>query len=175
MANQPWFVVERADALAALYLTRRSDVEVIPVSRYVRQPGYDFLVRITRPNLSNAALFAVETKGFRSFPRNGSAQLELDFALSEIQGSELPICIFVFDVTTEEGRYRWLYEPVLNGQKAPYLRLNDEFVPHVSGDNGARKRISVHSPFEILNDESIEAIVDRVAGWYEAKRWAIAS
>ncbi len=172
MTEQPWFIRERAEALAILHLTRCRELAVIPVSGYGNGAGHDLLVRVNQPELPENAFFAVEVKGERSLPHVRNQQFHVRYTPIQIKASEVPVCVFLFNVTTEEGYYRWLYEPVIDNQNRAILRLASEFLQQLASDGTTRKVITVGSPFEKLTEQALHTIVRLVARWYGAQRHA---
>lgn len=170
MTEQPWFVGERAESLAILHLTRRKELEVIPISRYAHRAGYDLLVRVNQPNMADDATFAVAVKGERSLPQGRDHLFQVRYSPIQLKQAELPVCIFLFNVTTEVGFYRWLYEPAVDKRNQANLRLAAEFSQQTTPDGMGRKEITVRSPFEELSDQALQAIVSLVTRWYGAKR-----
>ncbi len=63
VAEQSWVEGVRADALAKIFLTRRDELDVIPVSRSGQSLGYDILVRVQDEDASVVPEFAVSVKG----------------------------------------------------------------------------------------------------------------
>lgn len=171
--KQPWFVVERAEALAVIALTRRDDLEVIPTPRQ----NYDLLVRIndTRP-ASEPRFFVVETRGLEQRSRAAARAKEgifpVEYSPLELSGEGLPVCTFLFLVDQTEGYYRWLHEPTVNHNGLAVLRLDQE-IPRLHDSLDALRRtinIRVDLKFTPLDNEAIDMIVMQVAKWYEAKQ-----
>ena len=146
--KQPWFVEERATALASLLLTNRKDVVVQPARR--EDAGFDLLAEVLKNGVSAGRFFGVQVAGrlelpsveainrdFRSDGRNGHAE----FAI--------PLCAFLFDVRNNQGVYRWLMEPVLEDGIPKLDRVGD-------------------TRWARLDERTVNTIVDQVAGWYEA-------
>lgn len=149
-AEQAWYVAERAEALATLFLTRRGDVEVLPAGRYRRDTDYDLLVRIVSDQAAPEMTFGIEVKGTRSTKRpSGNAPVGKDMPEAHYVPG-LPICSFFFAVDAEQGYYRWRFEPVISPQGTADLRPGTTFAP--------------------LDDRAIDTIIEQVKGWYATKR-----
>jgi len=170
--KQPWFVTERAEALAIVQLTRRPDLEIIPTPRQ----RYDLLVRIGAScPPAKPRLFAVETRGMERRSWRGSARkgpvFAVEYAPEQLVGEGLPVCTFLYMVDEEDGYYRWLHEPVLTSDGQAELRL-DQGIPRLHDSLEALQRTldtRVSLAFTPLDDEAITAIVNKVTKWYEAR------
>lgn len=166
-AEQAWYIAERAEALAALFLTRREDLEIIPSGRYDRNPSYDLLVRIKTQNPGTDMSFGVEVKGVRSEKRRGKNSFLVSYAHTELLDAGLPICVFLFAVDDEQGYYRWLLEPEIASDGNARLRFGLN-TPHDTSVQGSRA--SVRSEFDPLTDHAIDSMVALVKEWYQHKR-----
>lgn len=165
-AQDSWVNGLRANALAKIYLTRSDNVEVLPVSRYATRPSYDLLVRIDHRTGTGRPEFGVRTKGTRQPLGDKRWQRMIHDAMPEVEQSDLPVCLFVFNVETEEGFYGWLKEPVIdevNG-RGPSATLGSPG-PAMGGANGT----GVIASFARLDDEAVKQIMDRVVRWYQVK------
>lgn len=165
-AEQAWYIAERAEALATLFLTRRDDLEVIPTGRYGRDASYDILVRIKQEHAVTDATFGIEVKGVRSEKRRGSNSFLVNYVRSEIRDAAFPVCIFLFAVDDEQGYYRWLFEPVISPTGKATLRFGLDMA---HDDLARRERVAVRSIFEPLTGHAIDALIERVKHWYTVK------
>jgi hypothetical protein len=161
--DRSWLNGMRAEVLAKVYLTPAHRVEVIPVSRYSPGLGYDLLVRVTRKETSERPEFGVAARDTRQPLGTNRLIAVLRRAAGGIEESDLPLCLFVFNVQTEDGYFRWLLEPVVepDGQ-ARLVRAVD------SRGNGAGQ----DEAFGKLDDEAVRLIVERVVRWQKAKERA---
>ncbi len=149
-AEQAWYVAERAEALATLFLTRRNDLEVIPSGRYGRNTNYNLLVRIAMDRTSTETretTFAIEVKGIRSEKKRGEHAFLVNYTRSELRNVGLPICVFLFAVDDEQGYYRWLFEPVISPHGKAELRFGLDVTPD---DPARHEQVSIRSDFEPL-------------------------
>jgi hypothetical protein len=87
---------------------------------------------------------------------------------NQLKWGDLPICVFLFNVDSEQGFYRWLYEPVITSSDHAELRFNLETKPPQHPGNGSRGGVAETS-FETLDDGAIDTIVHRVVRRYEAR------
>ncbi len=174
---EPWYIGERAEALATMYLTRRQDLEVSSVSPRSRYTGSDIQIRLKSKSGGAPITFIVKVKGvFRSSPRLGlpsSRMFPVRYAVQELEDRGLPVCIFLFTVDDERGYYRWLYEPVVSDQQQAVLRLEQNFAS-ISPEDQERQQVVILSKFEELNDEAIAKVVHQVMQWYRAARPVLA-
>jgi len=123
--SQPWYLAARAENMAIVLLTERSDLEVIRQSnqslslspiRYI-----DLLVRILQPAVERSSMFGVEVKAIRELPRNVADRLEeelnqpirIHFPIrrEDYEDYGFPICCFLFEIQHNIGFYRWIISP----------------------------------------------------------------
>ena len=174
--DESWAVGMRAEALAKLLLTERDDLELLDASPLSSAIGYDFLVRIKNERSALGPEFAVEVKGFRPPLLEGHFYSVLNGRLPQGKDSELPVVLFVFDVESKDGYYRWLYEPVVN--MADGLEVADlVFRPPLSGkvrssrDPGGNPWVGhLSNGFERLDDQAVGRIVEQVRRWSMVSR-----
>lgn len=139
-----WFVAERSEAIAGLFLTSHKELEVLNDVR--EDNGADFLVKIRRGDPSVLKLFAVQVKG---------SERKIDEEFRESLRPQLkrkalfmPACLFLVDVRSNQMWYGWLAEPILEA-------------------NGAKLEMSSKPDVHPLTTDSIDEIVDRVSAWYD--------
>ncbi|MGN6562697.1 MAG: hypothetical protein ACTHMU_08560 [Thermomicrobiales bacterium] len=174
-AAEPWFVAERAEALAVVYLTRRHDIDVIPVSSAASHPGYDLLVQLRQGDAATRPSFGVVVKGARS-PRRATggtrpASFPVAYTAREFAPNTIPICIFLFTVDDELGFYRWLQQPYVTPQGQAILRYN---LPTTDQRLEQPDRIILNTAVAPLDNQVIEQLIAQVVQWYEARRRASA-
>ena len=132
-AKEPWFVVDRSEALAGLLLTSRGDVQVQKERK--RDDGVDFLVGINTGEPLSTRLFVVQVKGTTSSnPNDWMPNVEQLF-----NGGGpvfLPACVFVVNVRDNESQYAWVAEPVVAADGAK-LVVHEEGSDH---DEKSRER-----------------------------------
>jgi hypothetical protein len=144
--KDPWFVIERSDALAALLLTNQKDVEV--VFQRKKDDGVDLFVGLDNRTSPPTRLFVVQVKGTVSADpadwmqnvnhlfRNGGGQLYL------------PTCVFVVNVRDNTIQYAWIAEPVSEMSRAT-LKFHQD------------------PKFHDLNDSAVTEIISQVKAYYE--------
>lgn len=169
-AELAWYTTVRAETLATIYLTRHDDLDVIPESRFSRNARFDLRVMVIDTDAPDDTAFAVETKGVHHAVVPKRNRFRIRYETNLIHPSDLPICVFLFDVDTEEGYYLWLFEPVLSGDHVR-LRPHPAFANLRAPSNG---RFIVLAEFARLDDAAIDEIVRRVKEWYRAK-WRLGS
>lgn len=148
----------RAEALAKIFLTRRRDLDVLPVPRSERTEGFDFLVRVLSGNAAGRPEFAVEVKGLRGGRATPSALHRLWKNAAPTAARYLPVVLFVFDVDAERGWWTWLNEPKAG--------LYDEANARSNGSRGANSIPFPADPFEELNNDAVDDIVRQITAWY---------
>jgi len=144
--KEPWFVVERSEALAGLLLTSRDDVRVQKERKL--DDGVDFVVEINTGEQLSTRLFVVQVKGTTSSSPNDRMQnvKQLFKAGSRLF---LPACVFVVNVRDNRSQYAWLAEPVVEAKGAKLVFHQDGL-------------------FQGLDTSAVTEIVERVKAWYDA-------
>jgi hypothetical protein len=145
--KEPWFVVERSEALAGLLLTSREDVRVQKERRL--DDGVDFLVGIHTGEPLSTRLFVVQVKGTTSSHPNDWMQNVKHLFKEGGHRVFLPACVFVVNVRDNRSQYAWVAEPVVEAKGA-------KLVFHEDGQ------------FQGLDTSAVTEIVDRVKAWYDA-------
>ena len=142
--NEPWFVVERSEALAGVLLTSREDVRVRDERK--RASGLDFLVEIDAGDPLSTQLFVVQVKGATSSdPNDWMPDVEPLFRGRPIS---LPVCVFVVNVRENQAFYAWVAEPQVEAK-------------------GATLRFHETGTFHPLDPAAVSDIIDRVKAWYQ--------
>jgi len=146
--TQPWYIGERAEALARVYLTRRSD---LLVKQENADYGVDYIVEITKNNRPTRRVFGVQVKA-RVAPITAGAKDSLTafrFA-PEIWMAEIPfpLCLFAFTMENDEGFYQWVVEPIVTVD-GPKLHLNTD------------------TELSRLDNAALDRIVEQVNSWYD--------
>jgi hypothetical protein len=146
--EQPWFVGERARALASLLLTSRKDVAIQQVTS--DESGVDVLAELLKGTARTGRFFGVRVVGRLGPP--GAETVEPDSrSLRRKHFSEftIPLVAFLFDVRGNQGCYRWLAEPVVESGEPKLVWLDDR-------------------EWAKLDEQAVGHIVDRVGVWYDA-------
>lgn len=145
--KEPWFVVERSEALAGLLLTSRDDVQVQNERKL--DDGVDFLVGINTGEQLSTRLFVVQVKGTTSSNPNDWMQNVNPLFKGNGRLVYLPACVFVVNVRDNRSQYAWVAEPVVEASSA-------KLVFHEDGR------------FQGLDSAAVNEIVERVKAWYDA-------
>ena len=145
--KEPWFVVERSEALAGLLLTSRDDVRVQKESKL--DDGVDFLVGINTGEQLATRLFVVQVKGTTSSNPNDWMQNVKQLFKGGGNQVFLPACVFVVNVRDNKSQYAWVAEPVVEAKSAKLLFHED-------------------GRFQGLDASAVTEIVERVKAWYDA-------
>ena len=181
----------RAEALAFIDLARRSDL-VVQREVIYQDTRLDFLVSIGSDAEPTDKRFAIEVKARLSQDLgiqrvDGLLVSSLVFAeraVLALQDFDIPACLFVFLIDTDEGFYTWIREPMVTSAGERYLRFVLESGPlettipknggSPSGGEGnsdvAQHKIrQLKVPFQVLDRAGLETIVDQVNRWYDAR------
>jgi hypothetical protein len=145
--KDPWFVIERSEALAILLLTNQKDVEV--VSQRKKDDGVDLVVGLDGRASPPTRLFVVQVKGTVS--ANPTDWMQDVKQLFRAGGGQLylPTCVFVVNVRDNQAQYAWIAEPIAEPSRAT-LKFHQ-------------------SPtFHELIDSTVREIVRQVKAYYDA-------
>ncbi|MEH2057736.1 MAG: DUF4365 domain-containing protein [Nostoc sp.] len=148
----PWYIGRRAESLAIVYLTRRDDLII-----YQPTPnqGLDFLITITKDGVYTGRLFGIEVKATDSTSnlKKHNDILKLDknrlSILEKFKDLPFPVCLFFFILETDQGYYKWILEPKIDGEKQVKLHFNQ--------DDELKK----------LDDKEIANIISSINSWYD--------
>src|SRR3712207_1976522 len=97
--SKPWYIQQRAEALALVYLTRREDLLV--KSQDGLDYGIDYLVEILKDGRSTRRAFGLLLKAYRSVESEHAAtvlmkpQTKFEQRVEELP---FPTCVFLFSV-----------------------------------------------------------------------------
>ena len=144
--KDPWFVIERSEAIAALLLVDQEDVEV--VFQRKKEDGVDLFVGIDGRTSPPTRLFVVQVKGTMSAnPTDWMRNVKPLFQAGGRQLS-LPTCVFVVNVRDNNTRYAWIAEPIAEPNRAT-LKFHNA------------------PTFHEMNDAAVPEIVSRVKAYYD--------
>ena len=148
MVNQkePWFVIERSEALAGLLLTSRGDVHIQNEKK--TDIGIEFLLEINPGEVPSTRYFMVQVKGTTSFKAEEWMEGVKEIYKGSPKSIHLPTCVFVVNVRDNHSRYAWVAEPLIEG-------------------DAAKLRFHPLGQFHELDRTAIDTIVDRVTAWYD--------
>ena len=133
---------KRAQILAAVYLTGSPDVRIVESGQ---DSGPDLTASLLVNGVDDGRLFAVDTKGLLVFWDSVLADLSRNEA-ERYRKIPFPVALFVFSMSDEKGKWRWLRELVAVGGASLVLRETGEFLP--------------------LDDTALEDILTAVRNWY---------
>lgn len=145
---QPWYIGERAEALARVYLTRRPDLLVKPEHK---DYGVDYIVEIMKNSRPTRRAFGVQVKARVAPIVVGAESSRTTFRFvpdSWMAEIPFPLCLFVFTMENDEGFYQWVVDPIITTD-GPKLHLN------------------VHTELRRLDDTALDHIVEQVNSWYD--------
>ena len=150
-AERRWFVEERAESLAGVYLTDNPNL-IVTRQQGANSTGVcDVLVQIPYQGHATGRVFGVEVSALLEKESLETNNVSRRWALRRGQQERLrdvpfPICLFVFEVDTDHGGWGWVRQP--------------------SGQSLLFHRQVALSP---LTPESVDNIVDAVNEWYERR------
>ncbi len=126
--NEPWFIGQRAELLAAVTFTRLPGVMV---RQQPAESGLDLLV--TLPADRGGRVFGVEVMGARHrdsyFTPDGHMHAEVVQRVEKQAGdSPFPVGIAVFDVSDDSGFFGWLLAPTESDAGDPKLERRQSVV-----------------------------------------------
>jgi hypothetical protein len=152
--KEAWYIGQRSEALAIMYLTRRDD---LIVSRQNQEQGLDFLVTLLKDGAYSGRLFGVQIKATVSTPklvqRDNIIDIKLNLdSLQPLAELPFPVCLFFFTLENDQGYYKWIIEPVSEGHKNSKLLFNKS------------------NEFKKLTDEEIGNIILKVNSWYDYRK-----
>jgi hypothetical protein len=149
------YVAKRAELLANLVLTRRKDIQVLPLDEK-SDAGVDFLVRITKPTTNSPVnpYFGVIVKGTdvaledeREAGRFANQVVRVVNAQAFLLA---PLVVMVFSMEGDRGFWGWVMEPAVSGSNSPALNRPD------------RTKVTEVSP------ESLADLFSAVVAWFDA-------
>lgn len=143
--NREWFIRERSEALASLFLTSRKDVHVR--SEEGRDNGADLFVELQEGNSPAPKVFVVQVRGTLSSDK--AQWMQSAEQLFKAGPSYLPVCVFMINVRDNNAEYAWLAEP------------------QVDEKNSARLTFFDHGDFHKLDSNAVDQIINRVKQWYD--------
>lgn len=150
--TEPWFVMERAESLLVVHLTRRDDLKI------ERQPfgsWSDYLVHIHKKK--SGRIFGVSLMGQRNLrvsPTGEETKFPLILNLSapsHARIEDLPFCFVVFDIDDNNGFYRWFREPAIDAEGRATLVDHED------------------NRFAPFDRPALDHIVHQVNQWYDQR------
>lgn len=152
-SSDVWYISERAEQLAIVYLTRLDGLRVVkPIDLH---SNLDYVVLIETPDHETEPRFGVVVKGSLTAPLNQpdansfDAHHLTDLELARYQSdSDIPICLLVFIMENDQGWYRWLREPIVTEERQRVL------YDHPAG------------VLQELNTDVLRRLVTQVIEWY---------
>src|SRR6266498_4810286 len=140
-SSQPWYVAERAEVLAKVFLTRRGDVRVTSAAS---DRGFDLQVELLKDGAPTGRVFGVEIKAQVESRTDKEIRLRPQVRLN---AEVFPVCLFFFTMEDDRGYWDWLSMPVLTSDERPRLE---------------KPRVVDLRP---LTTASIDEVVDSVNRW----------
>ncbi len=124
-AERRWFVEERAESLAGVYLTDNPDL-IVTRQQGANSAGVcDVLVQIPHQGRATGRVFGVEVTALLEKESRDTNNVSHHWTLRPRQQERLrdvpfPVCLFVFEVDTDRGAWGWARQP--SGQALTFHR-----------------------------------------------------
>ena len=154
-SSEIWYIDERAEQLAIVYITRHADLSVLPPRE--DDGAVDYLVRIRHADSQVKRVFGVQVIGVLtrdSIKTNTHSVPTMNNTAHTVAATSeelLPICELLFVMETDEGFYRWVDEPTITaaGQATLQHPTDATYYP--------------------LDSDALDSIVAMVNRWYDAR------
>jgi hypothetical protein len=146
---------ERAYALATIFLTRRDDFKIYRSGDDAH--GVDLVVHLEDNNRLSERIFGViikYTSATRDVKKEG---FDIPSRYLKI-GTSIPIMILVFTMQSNEGFFKWLFEPVIIDERAKLGTIDSK--------NTASIRLR---GFMELDIAALDTIASQINKWYDVR------
>jgi len=161
--KEPWYLGQRAEQLAIVYLTRSDRISFI--NRSAENVGFDFTVRIKGQSLGK--IFGIEVKAVRK----SAKKIKLTFTMNETVHyirSSYPMGIFLFIMENDVGYFSWLVEPVILSDNSKRLVVAADILDNADNNTMINNPVIYDTSKMLpLNDETLEKIISQVDKWYD--------
>ncbi len=147
-----YFIGERAEHLALIYLTRSQDVIV---DRMKADYGLNMLITILQDKLPTGRIFGIKIKG-RDKAFKDIQEISLSLSQQEsnyLQDLPFPVCILFFTMDDDKGYYKWIKYPSQSNKSLRYIEQDR---------------------WRFLDEYGIRQIVEEVNVWYDEKNYSVA-
>jgi hypothetical protein len=163
--DEPWYIVERSEQLAFIYLTRSKKLTVTHQSSAF--PRLDFIVNIGGEDVRKT--FEIEVKAVRK----PSKKVKIMFTLNElllIHQANHPVALFLFVMENDNGYFTWLSEPAVESENPRKLVSNIDVSGSADDIHRNERNVITYDISKMLplNDETLEMIISQVDRWYDA-------
>lgn len=115
-SSEAWFVHQRADSLAMMFLTRMPSLRV---ERLSQDMGIDYLVRVGLESTIFFGLEVIAGKSMHRLVKNSFLEQKVaDKFLKHAKSVAFPVAVLAIDIATEEMRFGWInLNPATNSSK----------------------------------------------------------
>jgi hypothetical protein len=157
IGNDTRLIERRAEQLAVVYLTRRSDLDVSVLPEH---NAVDILVTLRVRGQDTGRRFGVNVTAIGPDSSDPiQAQSSHVRRAGGRQAQTFPVCAMMIDVVRNAGFWRWLQEPILEKGQALLLSHAED----------------ISSPLRDLTASELNMIVDLVNRWYDSRgNWQVA-
>ena len=150
-----WYLGERAEQLAIVYLSRRDDLTITRPTE--ADYGFDLTVSLMQSGNYTGRIFGVQVKAIRSHKQIRKASPTGKEFIIEHKPERIPrdipfpLCLFVFTMDDDAGFYKWIKKPGASADGIPPLALDDT------------------ATFHQLSHEALDQLISEVNQWYEQR------
>jgi hypothetical protein len=149
--GQEWFVVERARALAWMYLTERDDLVITKVANDV---GLDYQVSLReKDGKSSLRQLGIVLRAARKPTTVEELDKTLRPAMKSLQrigDFPYPVSLFYFTMEDNRGYFTWVAEPIITEDRKPRLRRH------------------AAASCRVLDRSTLDQVIRQVMEWYDA-------
>ncbi|QTA87559.1 DUF4365 domain-containing protein [Desulfonema magnum] len=153
--NNLWYIDQRAEYLANMYLSRRDDL-IIERQNHTHDRGIDILIDICHSGTLTGRVFGVRIRAERSashIRRVSHNLITYRYPVSTleiIRDIPFPVVLLLMVMEDDSGYYNWINRTKLD--QAVNLSLKTQSVP-----------------FERLTEESMNMLINEIDEWYERR------
>ncbi|MCP4698542.1 MAG: DUF4365 domain-containing protein [Gammaproteobacteria bacterium] len=150
-----WYIGQRAEQLAFVYLSRRDDLIIANGSD---SHGLDLIVNITGNGKFTGRMFGVQLKAYKTLEDVISERkkdcIEVKPGLKKariLKDIPFPMVMFLFGMDNDEGYYHWV------NQKSLHEMIN------------RNPESSCQTSFKKITNQNINCLVREINQWYDKK------
>jgi len=153
--NNLWYIDQRAEYLANMYLSRRDDL-IVERQNHTHDRGVDILTDICHNGTLTGRVFGVRIRAERSGAHITKVSHNLIryrypvSTLEIIRDIPFPVVLLLMIMEDDSGYYNWINRKKLD--QAVNLSLKTQSVP-----------------FERLTEESMNMLINEIDEWYERR------
>ncbi|NYE61251.1 hypothetical protein FHW58_002458 [Duganella sp. 1224] len=105
-SSEAWFIGQRADSLATMYLTR---IPSLRIERLSSDMGIDYLVQVDKHPTQFFGIIIKASRTMRGLIKDSSlSQKMVDELLKQTKNAVFPVALLAVDIKTEEMKFGWI-------------------------------------------------------------------